>query len=823
MFESIWRDFLYAFRVLFKRPLPTVLATIALSLSIGLTTSTFSVYNGLLFKGLPYPNGDRVFRVVGGNPEKGFRELTVMQDRLEEIVRTAESNARNRKDSALEAFVGYYTGTFNLSDDGQKAKRYNGAFIRGSMTRLTGVQMLLGTDLSDLSPEEANRSILLSENIWNDRYNCDPEIIGREVRVNGAQMQVAGVMPANFSFPYREEIWGLTTCPANAINHLENGLLVAVLCRDGVSSSRLETELKALSKEVWASHGEVDEGEYLLVPFGQFIEEIARNPFWLFAQILVVVVIFLIACANVANLLLGRAATRGHEMAIRSAMGATRIRLMRQLLTESLVLAFLGCVGALLYTAWTTDIDAGSMSENFPTWLDFGIDWRVFVFTAAILVLTALASGVLPAVQASRTDFNEMLKETNRTATSFRVSRLSCILTVGQIALSCALLFAAGLVSRYIHQMEQIDTPFDPEKVLTLRMGIFASEVPPPGELHPFYRDLLTEVKEIPGVRDAALTSWISVPHDNRIAYRIVSNGESSGPGGQPEKDYIERVSQDYFETLDAKVLAGHTFDFGDHYDPFAIVVNESCATRNFGAPANALGQKLQFDWADGKMGIEDSPFHIVGVVADLPFGGFGSKLGDPCCILYLPAESTHANFMTLMVRSQDGDANRLLNPVRDVIHELDPHIPPYFERTLHEFFEQQLLPFRMFVRLFVFVALMALFLAAVGIYGLMTFSVSVRRQEFGVRMALGASRMQLVRMVLRQGLTQLALGVILGLGFAITFGRLLKRIFDDLDPIDLPTFFIVLLTLTISTLLALVLPLRRTARLSPMEALRYE
>jgi predicted permease len=822
MFESIWRDFLYAFRVLFKRPLPTVLATLALSLSIGLTTSTFSVYNGLLFKSLPYPNGDRVYRLIGGSAETGYRELTVPEDLMLEI--DAGIVALGEDKVPMEASLGYYTGTFNVSGDGKRAERYNGAFVCGSLTTLTGVEMQLGQDLSELPEEEAQTSVLLSHQVWIDRYGQDPDVIGREILVNGATLRVAGVLPEGFSFPYREEIWALTSSPANSISHTDTGLLISILGREGSSTREMEKVIKQVANAVAEQRGETDDGDYMLVPFGQFIEQIAQNPFWLFAQILIVVVIFLIACANVANLLLGRASTRGHEMAIRSAMGATRIRLIRQLLTESLVLAFLGCVGALLYTAWTMDMDAKVVSEGFPAWLDFGIDWRVFVFTAGILVITALASGVLPALQASRTDFNEMLKETNRTATSFRVTRLSRILTVGQIALSCALLFAAGLVARYIHQMEEIDAPFEPEKVLTLRMGIFASEVPPPGELHPFYTALLEKVEAIPGTRDAALTSWISVPHKNFIGYRIVpENGSTIAASDSVLDDQFERVSENYFETLDAQFVAGHNFTLGDRYDPFAIVVNESFAVENFGSPSKALGRKLEFSWGEGKMELGESPFRIVGVVTDLPFGGLGTELGDPTPILYLPAESTHANFMTLVVRSTEGDANRLMDPIRDVIHELDPHIPPYFERTLQEFYDQQLLPFRMFVRLFVFVAAMALFLAAVGIYGLMTFSVSVRRQEFGVRMALGASRIQLVQMVLRQGLVQLGLGVILGLGFAITFGRLLGHIFQDLDPIDLTTFSIVLLTLTVSTLLALALPLRRTARLSPMEALRYE
>lgn len=808
--HALLSDFLYAFRIFFKRPGLTLLAIFALAFSLGLSTHTFSILNGMFFKPLPYKDPQNLYVVYLQNPESEINPLPLPFEQFEQL----------RDQEIFEEVAGNYRGTINLSGNGTP-KRCEGAFVTANFLDLLGAEPLMGRSFStDTLQPGGPKEILLSHSVWESQFRSDPDIIGTSVRANGSDRTVVGVLPEHFHFPVNAEVW-LPINQADFPASEENGLHVMIMGRlkKGGNPEALQTRLDAFFEDGSADREQRDSLQLRVQRYGQITFNSASQSF-LLATISSVIFILLVSCANVANLLVGRALTRGREMAIRSALGATRLRILRQLLTESLVLSVLGGIGGLLYAVWAVDASLDSLMAGVPYWMNFQLDWRCFLFISLVILLTALVSGIVPAWQASKTDLNEMLKDTAHTSTSFRLGRLTRLLAVVQIAFSCALLFGAGLVTRNVYELSSVDPGYPGEEIFTLRMGLFEGDYPTEEDRDRFYRELKESVREIPGISGASLTSWIG-QFGNYTEPFLVENAAGLPRVHYP---YLESVSPDHFQTLGLEVLQGRGIRDSDTAgSPRVAVVNQAFAEAHFPGES-PLGRTIRMVGPKEAMADagESPDWEIVGVVPTVRVSNF-RRLEKEEPIVYLPFTQTPSFFMTLAVRSHPEPQADLQEKIEQAILQLDPHLPVYFPMTLREFVDRQIKPFQMIAQFFLVIGLMSLFLAAIGIYGMLAFNVSRRSREIGIRMALGADTRRIVSQVLRQGFLQVALGTAIGSALAAVVGGLTRNFLLAVNPLDPSVYLGVLFILTSVAALAFLLPARRAARLSPMEALRYE
>ncbi|NDV61984.1 ABC transporter permease [Puniceicoccales bacterium CK1056] len=805
-------DFLYAFRILFKRPGLTLLAIVALSVSLGMTTTTFSVLNGLLFKPLPFENPEELHHIYLKGESYEAKMMPLPFDELGSL-------------DGVECFdeiMAYYSGTINISGEGTP-ERYTGAFVSPNFLSLLGHEPEMGRSFSDeaILPD-GPREILISHEMWESRFRSDPEILKKTIRANGSEHAVVGVLPEGFHFPSNAHAWVPLNRTLFPGDENESMHVIAVGRLNGDSTARqARDELEALYASWDGSQIEQkDQLQLTCQPFGR-LEMNSASQSILVVTISSVIFILLVSCANVANLLVGRALSRGREMAIRAAIGATRRRIIQQLLTESLVLSLIGAVGGLLFAAWSVDVSTESALFEFPYWMNFELDWRVFGFVVLVMLGTAMISGFIPAWQASKTDLNEMLKDTSHTSTSFRLGKLTRLLAVVQIAFSCALLFGAGLVARNTLDMSRIDPQFQAEDILTMRMGLFPRDYPEEADRDEFYAELTKVVEEVPGVSGCAVTSWIGMFGNFEVPF-IMAGLEDE----QPKVNYafIESVSPGYFNTMQMQTATGRTFlDSDDTGSANVVVVNQEFVRRFMGGQ-NPVGKSLSLVTSklEGSSDWQNDNFRVVGVVSDVRVSNF-TKPAKTEAIIYAPYRQTASSFMSLIVNADEAGNPELQNSIQQAILTLDPHLPVYFSQTMASYIDEQIYPYKLMANYFLSIGLMALFLAAIGVYGMLAFNVSRRRREIGIRMALGANTRNIISKVLQQGLYQMVVGIIVGTGFAYLIGQFIRNFLFGVNPLDPSVYIGVLFTLIGVATLAFFLPARKASRLSPMEALRYE
>jgi len=804
-------DFLYSFRIFFKRPGLTLLAIIALAVSLGMSTTTFSTLNGMFFKPLPFENPEELYNVVLRNINSEMDGMPIPSDQFASL----------RELESFDDLMGFYSGTINISGNG-RPERYDGAFVTPNFLSLLGHEPILGTSFT-ITEElmEPLPEILISHSVWMERFHGDPEILGTRLRANGAEHSIVGVLPEGFRFPSNADIWvplNRSLYPSESKTSMP---IVAVARIDSSVNQEALAEELAEHYRGWniSSMDNKEHSQLSVEPFGR-LEMNSASQSALVVTIGAVIFILLVSCANVANLLVGRALTRGREMAIRSAIGATRGRIVRQLLTESLVLSLMGGIGGLLYAAWAVDATMDSSIWNLPYWMSFELDWRVFMFVFLIMLTTALISGLVPAWQASKTDLNEMLKDTAHTSTSFRLGRLTRLLAVIQIAFSCALLFGAGLVARNVYEMSHSDSGFPKDEIYTMRMGLFRGDYPEEQDRDAFYEKLIGEVSTIPGVRTGAVTSWIGQYGNYQEPFILSTEADKQS---NFHYAYVESVSPEYFPTFDLTVQDGRSFNASDTSDSERVAVVNEAFVQAFYGKEDPVGKSIHMVKAKGSWEIDtDNSLLIVGVVPTVRVSNC-TKMEKEEAIIYTHFAQTESAFMTLSVRTENGATEELRESIQETIFTLDPHLPVYFAKTMEEYVNDQIYPYRLLSRFFLSIGLMALFLAAIGIYGMLAFNVSRRRREIGIRMALGANSRKIVSQVLRQGILQMVLGVATGSGLAFVVGKLTKNFLLSTNPMDPSVYIGVLLTLIGVATLALSIPARRAVRLSPMEALRYE
>ena len=805
--DSILKDIRFGARMLLKNPGMAAISIIALTLGIGLTTTMFSIVYGALYRGLPFEEPHRLMHLERNNlPE----DIESMEVTIHDFVDWREQQ------TSFEDIAAFFARSSYLADTENRPERYTGAFISANGFRLIQAQAQLGRTFREGEDSPgAEPVILLSHALWRDRYGGDPDIVGRTVRLNGEPMTVIGVMPDRFEFPLNNDLWvPLRMNPLEIERGEGETLEVFGRLNDGVSPDQARAEFTAIAKRLEIEYPETNEGVGAVIkPYTEeFIGEEAMG--LLMTMLAAVFGVLLIACANVANLLLSRAVIRSKEVAIRSAVGASRLRVVTQLLTEVLVIAAIG--GALgLGIAWIGVLlfNMAIVDANPPFWIDIRVDPVAVGFVLGLVFLASLLAGIIPALKASGANVNEVLKDESRGSSSLRIGRFSKGIVVAEIALSFGLLVAAGLMTKSVILAGNVDHNFPAEEIFTARMGLVEADYPEDADKVRFYDELLERLEGRPGVEDVTLTT--SFPGLGTGMRRFAVEGQSY----DRDQDYpLTRwvaIAPSYFETFAVSVLEGRAFGPQDNADALQVAIANQSFARRYFSGESVVGRRVRFGTSDS----EEPWLTIVGLVPDMFLGGANDD--DPQG-LYVPLAQNPREFVGIGIRAA-GDPLSLTPMVRDEVAAIDENLPIYFIDSLEGWIRQTTWFVRVFGGLFMIFGATALFLASVGLYGVMSFSVSQRTKELGVRMAMGAQAADVLKLVIRQGLLQLVLGVVLGFGLAVLLSRAMEVVLFNVEPLDPYIFLGIVAVLSLTGLVASLVPARRATRVDPMVALRYE
>jgi predicted permease len=813
--DALLKDLRSGARALARQPGSAAISVLILALGIGLSTFMFSLVYGVLFRGLDLPEAERVAVLARVEVRQGEEDNNPLpgQDFLD---------FRERARS-YEGILGYYGGTANLADD-DAPERYSGAWVTANTFDVLGVPAVLGRTFAEGEDLPGSPpTVLLGHHVWRDRYGSDPGVLGKSVRINGRQGTVVGVMPEGFRWPSNHDLWVTMDDDPRAAARGEGRSYWAMgRLADGVSWDQADLEAARLGEQLATEYPEDGEGFTLRLITVAEQQNGGEIRVVFLAMMVAVICVLLVACANVANLLLARAATRMREAGVRVALGAGRSRVMAPFLAEALVLAGLGAlVGTGLAYVLVDLFDQATAPAltGRPYFVSFRVDLPVLLFAVAVTGCTALLAGAAPAWQVSRADVGEILKDEGRGSSSLRAGRLGRILVVVEVAFSVALLVGAGLMTRSMVELGRFELPFDAEAYQSGRVGLFATDYPGREDRQRFWSELERRASGVGGVSAVALSQGI--PGVGSGGSRIRVEGETYPEPTDRPQTHSEVVTPGYFRAMDAAVLEGETFLETHTQDvDLVAVVNQSFA-RRFWPGSSAVGRRFRTGTADTVAWMT-----VIGVVEDLHMQGF-SPPGSPGATpdgYYVPLAQSDPSFLTLVARGNEGVATASLVPgLRDAVRAVDPDVPLFDVRTLEEAAARSSWFYRVFGTVFVVFGAVALFMATVGLYGVLSFAVSRRTQELGIRMALGAGRRDVLRLVLQQGMRHMAVGLVLGVALGGALSRVVGFLMFGVNPRD-PVVFggVVLVTVAVGMAASLV-PARRATGVDPMVALRSE
>jgi putative ABC transport system permease protein len=793
MLETLWQDLRFGLRMLAKRPGFTLIAVVTLALGIGANTAMFSVVNAVLLRPLPFPEPERLMLVDG----KGVNNFAAPDFR--DLATQSHSFAQ----------VGAYTtATFNLSG-GSEPERVNGARVSVSLLPALGVEPLLGRNLT---PEEdrdgGERVVLLSHGLWQRQFGADAGVVGRAIRLDEQSYTVIGVLPPGRSFPADKELFVPLALSATVLTNYEGYFLTLIArLKPGVTRPQADAELAMIIKP--GERGPRFESLRVLGLQEALVGDVRTMMLVLMGAVGFVV---LIACANLANLLLTAAARRQKEIAVRLSLGANRGRLVRQFLTESLLLAALGGLAGLLLAYWGMTLVNALLPSTIPRIGVIGVDGRVLGFTGALTVTAGLLFGTLPALRASQTELTEALKAGSRTlGGGFGARRLRGSLVVSQVALTVVLLTGAGLLIKSFVRLQQTPLGFRPERLLTARIALPRSTYATPPQRLSVADKLLEEIRQQPGMQEAALTSSLPFATGNP-SYVILMNGQEEVRPGMPAANF-RSVSPDYFRVMGIPLLKGREFSEADHERaPMVTIINETMAKRLW-PNADPIGQRIK------ETSNERAWREIVGIVGSVRHRARGE---EPRPELFVPWSQGPAPALNVAVRTQAEPAS-FAAALGRAVTAIDANLPVFEVRTMEERLYDSVAQPRFRTALLGVFAALALVMAAVGLYAVMAFSVAQRTHELGIRIALGAQRREVIGLVLRQGGILVGIGIAIGLAGALALTRLLTTLLYEVRPTDPSTFLAIPTLLMIVAMLACWLPARQAAKVDPIVALRYE
>jgi putative ABC transport system permease protein len=800
--ETLFQDVRYGLRALRKKPGFTLTAVIALALGIGANTAIFSVINGVLLRSLAYRNAHNIVMVW---------EHSFQRNRSQNSVSPANFLDWQKRSASFQQLAATWDTRVNLTSAGEPeellVQRVSADFFQ-----VLGVPALVGRwFVAEDDKQGANSAVILSHDLWQGRFGGNPAIIGQPVTMSGRSLTVIGVMPSGFHFLNTQtQAWiPLALDPANDWRKQGRYLRSVARLKPGVTIQQAQAELDGIAKQLEREYSDYNKGWGVnLVPIHEQIVGDIRPV--LLVLLAAVAFVLLIACANVANLLLSRAAARQKELALRAALGAGRMRLVRQLLTESLLLALMGGALGIFLAYWGVQLLIALAPDNIPRLREITIDPRVLGFTFAVSLLTGLIFGLAPAVQSSRPNLNDALKEGARGSSGGnRVVRNLFVVT--EMALALVLLVGAGLMLRSFSQLHQVKTGFETENVLTLRVQLPMAKYREPQQRAEFFKRAQERLTALPGVKSVGAISYLPLTGlASSTVFNLASQPEL--PPDESPGTEVRIITPGYFGAMGIPLVRGRTFDERDGADSRVLVINETMA-RKFFPGQDPIGQRLIVNW-EPKVADE-----IVGVVGDVKETALAEE-ANPA--IYWPHPREPYQFMNFVMRAAI-DPTSLRAAATKEIHALDPDQPVSDLRMLDEVVAKSIARPRFNALLLAIFAGVALVLASVGIYGVMNYSATQRTQEIGIRMALGAKPRDILRLVVGHGMKLTFTGIVIGIGASLALTRVMANLLFGVTATDLPTFLGVSAVLTIVALLANYIPARRATRVNPVTALHYE
>jgi predicted permease len=829
--DTFRQDIRVGLRVLVKEKTFCILAAIVLALGIGGVTTQFTVVNAFVLRGFSFPQPEQLMSVglidpQGTDQQNNFGNGNIPTAQDYEDLKSGQQS--------FAMMAGYLNGsTINVTYK-NNPQRYTGGYVTEDLFRIVGVSPIIGRDFTaDDNKPGAEKTTILGYDIWQRDFSGDPNIVGQAVRINGKAATIIGVMPQGFKFPQAEQLWvplynEFPIKPRDDARAGGGAPAVMGRLKEGVSLDQVNAEFAGLAKRIAADNPKTNKeltSANVQPLLNSFVGPQLRGT--VYAMLGAVVLVLVIACVNVMNMQFGRAALRAKELAIRGALGATRWRLVRQMLTESFLVASLGTALGLLVAQWGVSLlvrATNALPFPLPYWVKFEIDGKVLLFTVGITLFATLVSGLIPAYLSARANPAEAMKEGGRGNSSRLVNAITKILVIGQIALTAALLITATLQIKSIRNQTTQNYGYDENAVYSARMGLMEGDYPTDDAKRQFFIRALRTLRSNPSFENAAMTDRFRMTFAPNGQYEV--DGKTYVTDRDRPRDNWESVSDGYFTTLGLKILEGRDFTLedSDAKQPVAIV-NASFARKHFPGQS-ALGHQVRLhnpakprEWRT-----------IVGVVPDMlmqgPFNADRDSVG-----FYVPllAATPAAQFCTIVVRPQGGRNAENMGPILGkAIAELDSNLPTYFAGTPARLHDETLGVNRLTANLFTIFGAVAFLLSAVGLYGVMSFSVNQRTQEFGIRMALGADAKRIFGMVMQQGAWQLVIGLVLGTGAAalllgVLLAQALQNFLFKVKPLDPSVYLVVAGLLTLVAAISCFVPARRATRVNPMVALRTE
>jgi putative ABC transport system permease protein len=811
--ETLIQDLRYGARMMLKQPGPALIVALTLGLGIGANTAVFSVVDAVLLKPLPYAEPERLVVVYGSFLASG-----------DKMVASAPEFYDYREQTQIFDSIGAYLPfSANLAHDGAgEPERVEGGLVTPEMFSALKASSFRGRVFL---PEEAQDGrdgvVTLSYSLWQRRFASDEGIIGRRILINGRSVTVIGVMRPGFAFPKRAEVWQPLWFRPEQLDQQRRGarsLLVVARLKPGVSHAQAQEEMDRLSlrqTQQYPRNYQERRWKISLEPLTEdFVDDVRPA---LLVLLGAVTFVLLIACVNVANLLLARSAARRQEVAIRVALGAERGRIVRQLLTESIALGVTGGLVGLLFAWWGVRALLRFAPDNLPRIAEAGIDGRVLAFTCIVSLATGIIFGLAPALFASRLDLNEILNEGGRSGSAgVNRRRMRSALIVTEMALALALAIGAGLTLKSFWRLQEVDPGFNPDGVLTMRLLLPAVIYPQPAQRVAFYQQVLEKIKALPGVEAVSASSAVPMTTDG-ISGTVSGENSIVSPNDLPVETEMRWVTPEHFRTLGIELLKGRAFTEADGVGGGRVAIVDESFARRFYPNEDPLGKRIK----RGRLDSANPWGTVVGVVRQVR----DRRLDTASRVqAYFPFyQESFGIAMSLSVRTSAADPLSIAGVVRAAIQQVDRNQPVYEVKTLRQLTVESVATRRLAMLLIGVFATVAIALAAVGVYGVMSYIVTQRTHEWGIRLALGAQGVDVMKLVVKQGMAQAMSGVLIGLAGAWTLTRLMTSVLYGVSATDALTFLVITVLVSLVALLAVWIPARRATKVDPIVALRID